>query len=437
MNPSQEKMDKLYSLIANEEDARACKDISGQACTEVPRNFFLILISQTLTSLGDLLTSPKTVLTWLMTAVGAPAALIAWLVPIRESGSLLPQLLIGAWVRQHALRKPFLVLGAIIQALSLFGMVLVVLWLEGLSAGLAILGLLVVFSLGRGLNSVAMKDVQGKTIPKQRRGRLTGLASTLSGLLTTGVSLWLLGSVKEAGVLIYVLLLLGAAMLWFGAATLFSQVEEEPGETSGGGNAMQQAFANLALLRDDVLFRHFVLTRALLLSSALATPFLIVLAQQHSSSGALLGAFLLASSLASLLSSSIWGWLADWSSRKVLLLAAALASVFCLLAAIASQLEWALFANFWFYPLLFMLLSIAHAGVRIGRKTYLLDMAGGNKRTDYVSVSNTVIGALLLLTGLISALVASWSLFAVLVLFAAMSAFGVLFAWRLQEVTAA
>ncbi|MCC5853195.1 MAG: MFS transporter, partial [Alkalimonas sp.] len=250
-------------------------------------------------------------------------------------------------------------------------------------------------------------------------------------------SIWLLSSAKEAGVLVYVLLLLGAAMLWFGAATLFSQIDEEPGETSGGGNAMQQAFANLALLRDDVLFRHFVITRALLLSSALATPFLIVLAQQHSSSGAMLGAFLLASSLASLLSSSIWGWLADWSSRRVLLLAAALASVFCFIAAIASQLDGALVASIWFYPLLFMLLSIAHAGVRVGRKTYLLDMAGGNKRTDYVSVSNTVIGALLLLTGLVSAVVASWSLFAVLVLFAAMSGLGVLFSWRLKEVTAA
>ena len=435
MPKTQQQLDRLYGLIANEENARACKDISDQACTEVPRNFFLILCSQTLTSLGDLLTSPKTILTWLMTAVGAPAALIAWLVPIRESGSMLPQLLIGAWVRQHALRKPFLVLGAIIQALSLLGMVLAVLWLEGLSAGLAILGLLVVFSLGRGLNSVAMKDVQGKTIPKQRRGRLTGLASTMSGLLTTLISIWLFSQAEDAGLFIYVLLLLGAAMLWFGAATLFSQIDEQPGETSGGGNAMKQAFANLALLRDEALFRHFVMTRALMLSSALATPFLIVLAQQHSSSGALLGAFLLASSLASLLSSSIWGWMADWSSRKVLLLAASLAALFCLLAAVASQFSGPVFSNFWFYPLLFMLLSIAHAGVRVGRKTYLLDMAGGNKRTDYVSVSNTVIGALLLLTGLISALIASWSLFAVLILFAAMSALGVLYAWRLKEVT--
>jgi hypothetical protein len=35
----------------------------------------------------------------------------------------------------------------------------------------------------------------------------------------------------------------------------------------------------------------------------------------------------------------------------------------------------------------------------VGRKTYLLDMASGIRRTDYVAVSNTVIGLVLLLGG--------------------------------------
>ena len=48
----------------------------------MPRNFFLILFN-VLTKLGDLLISPKTVLAWLMSAVGAPA-LVAWLVPIQN-----------------------------------------------------------------------------------------------------------------------------------------------------------------------------------------------------------------------------------------------------------------------------------------------------------------------------------------------------------------
>ncbi|HBC17434.1 MAG TPA: MFS transporter, partial [Alcanivorax sp.] len=83
----QDLLDRLYAQVANEEDARTCTDISDAACREVPGNFFRIICANTLTKIGDLLINPKTVLAWLITAVGAPSYLAALLVPIRESGS--------------------------------------------------------------------------------------------------------------------------------------------------------------------------------------------------------------------------------------------------------------------------------------------------------------------------------------------------------------
>lgn len=68
----------------------------------------------------------------------------------------------------------------------------------------------------------------------------------------------------------YSAFLLLAAGLWIIAGFLLASVEEYKAETGGGGNAMSEAFKNLSLLRDDALFRHFVITRALLLCSALA-----------------------------------------------------------------------------------------------------------------------------------------------------------------------
>jgi hypothetical protein len=53
----------------------------------------------------------------------------------------------------------------------------------------------------------------------------------------------------------------------------------------------------------------------------------------------------------------------------------------------------------WVAPLAFFLLAIAHSGVRIGRKTYILDLASGSRRTDYVAVGNSVIGVVLLAGG--------------------------------------
>ena len=70
------KLDRLYAQIANEEDARVCTDISDEACQEVPGNFLRIIVANMLTKVGDLLTSPKTVLAWLIVAVGAPVLIV-------------------------------------------------------------------------------------------------------------------------------------------------------------------------------------------------------------------------------------------------------------------------------------------------------------------------------------------------------------------------
>lgn len=427
-------IDQLYGLIANEEDARACTDIPDSACREVPRNFFLILASNVLTKLGDLLISPKTVLAWLLGAVGAPA-LVAWLVPIRESGSMVPQMAIGAWVRRKPVRKWFWTLGGFGQAISVAAMAASVWFLEGYTAGYGVVGGLIVFSLARGFCSVAMKDVQGKCIPKGRRGRLSGLATTIGGTATVVLTVLLFWNRGEPSVAFYAALLLIAALMWVIAGLLFASVAEYDGETGGGGNALGEAVRSLSLLRDDPPFRHFVITRALLLCSALASPYFVVLAQKQADSGWLLGVFLLASSLASSVSASVWGWMADASSRRVMIRGGALAALVCLVTGLIALFSGEQAISIWLYPAAFFVLGIAHAGVRLGRKTYLVDMAGGNKRTDYTAVSNSVIGLLLLVTGGLTALLGLVSEAAVILALGLMGTAGVVSALRLEEVS--
>lgn len=427
-------IDRLYGLIANEEDARVCKDIPDAACNEVPRNFFLILAANVLTKLGDLLTSPKTVLAWLMAAVGAPA-LVAWLVPIRESGSMVPQMVIAAWVRRKPVRKWFWTMGSFGQAVSVMAMAASVRFLEGYTAGTGIIAALVMFSLSRGFCSISMKDIQGKCIPKTRRGRLSGLATTLGGTATVILTVLLFWDRSDPTLAFYTLLLLLAGGLWIIAGCLFAGIQEHEGETGGGGNAITEALQSLSLLRDDTPFRHFVITRALLLCSALASPYFVVLAQKESDAGWMLGVFLLASSLASSVSASFWGWMADTSSRKVIIRGAAIASGVCITVGLIALVAGDEIGSVWFYPAAFFVLSIAHAGVRLGRKTYLVDMAGGNKRTDYTAVSNTMIGFLLLVTGGLTAVISIFSDVAVILTLGLMGFAGMISAMRLKEVT--
>lgn len=432
----QPDMDRLYDQLVEEEDTRVCKDISEDACSNVPANFFRQVAAVVMTSLGDTLTNPKTTLAWLLGVVGAPTAMVAWLVPLRDSGSMLPQMFIAAYVRRQALRKPLWVAGSLIQAAALVAMGAAAWLAEGFMAGLLILGCLALFSLARSLCSVAIKDVMGKTIPKTRRGRMHGMATTLSGALALAFGVYMmLRPPADSDVLFYALLLVGSAMLWVAAAILYQRVEETPGATEGGANAISEAISRVGLLRDDAPFRRFVITRALLLCSALSAPYYVVLGQEVEASLSMLGAFLVANGLANSLSAMFWGRMADLSSRQVLIRAGFLAS---LLAPVVVGLHWWNILpptlHTWLFPAAFFVLGIAHAGVRVGRKTYVLDMAGGNKRTDYVAVSNSIIGLLLLSAGFLGLLTALIGPAGMLLVLSALGLCGALLSFGLKEV---
>lgn len=397
--------DNLYDKLTDDDDARLCDDIPETACREAPRSFSLILLSSFLTKLGDAIASPKTTLAWVMTAVGAPSFFLGFLVPIRESGSMIPQLFIGSLIRRLAVRKWVWVAGSIAQSLCIVGIGLCAMFLNGDQAGWTILALIALFSLARGFSSVAAKDVLGKSIPKQKRGQLNGWSAGAAGLLTVGVgiSLMLPAAARLAESWLS-LLIIAAGLLWLIAAGTYAQISEYSGETGGGRNAIE-SLKRLTILITDRPFRCFVITRALLMCSALSAPFYIALAQSsYGSPTYLLGAFVTAAGVASLVSAPVWGRFADVSSKRVMILAALITSGVGIAAFLADVFLPGLSHTVWFLPLAYFGLSVAHSGIRVGRKTYVVNLASGNQRTDYVAISNTTIGVLLLVVGSVGAL---------------------------------
>jgi hypothetical protein len=319
---------------------------------------------------------------------------------------LLPQLAVGAVVRRLSIRKGVWVWGAVLSALSLFGMAAVALALEGAAAGGGILLTLVLFSLARGLCSVSAKDVLGKTVSKGRRGALMGWSASLSGIAVLAIGLWLgVSDLQGAGLRVFSGLLIAGGILWILAALLFATIKEPAGATAGGGNALAVAFGQLRLLVDDAPFRRYLFARALLLSVALAPPFYVLLAQEQAGPGLMgLGALIIANGLAASLSSPFWGYLGDRSSRVVMASAAAGAGLLGLLTFAAATLGWGWVTSELGLALIFFLLNVMHGGVRLGRKVYLVDLSGGDQRAAYVAVSNTLIGLLMLAGGMIGLL---------------------------------
>jgi len=427
---------RLYDLITGDEDARICRDIPAEACREIPANFFIQIVSSAATRIADELASAKLVLPWLLTVLAAPPFLAGFLVPIRESGSLLPQLIVAGYMRRYPRRKWFWVLGSLGQGIAAILMAVVAMTMVGVQAGWLIVVLLVVFSLSRGVCSVAAKDVLGKTVSKSRRGTMMGYAGAVAGVITILVGAYLKtrASSPETESLVYGMLI-AAAALWFLAAAVYAGVGEVAGATSGGANAITAAVRSFGLLRSDREFRSFVITRTLLLSTALAVPFYVVLGEQQvGSSLSGLGLMVVASGLAGSISAPVWGRLADRSSRLVLASAAGLAGFLGVIVFGLTALDIPAIHNNYTFAVFFLIMGVAHSGVRLGRKTYLIDMATPEKRPAYVALSNTVIGVAILFGGL-SGIVAQFAGTRYLILLLSLVALtGAIKALRLPEV---
>lgn len=430
------RLDKIYDFINGEKEARICIDIDEKACQYVSKNYFLIFLSNMLTSLGDTLSNPKTVLAWLMNYVHAPVSLISLIVPIRESGSMLPQIIISGYIRKKAIRKWVWVVGSVFQFFAILAIGLVALRFEGTKAGWYIILFLVAFSLSRSLCSMASKDVLGKTIPKTRRGRLKGFTVSISGILVLLAGLFMIYKSKtEQDIEFYTSILFFAGFLWLLAAIVYANIKEFPGETANDKNNVKESIAKLSLVKTDKPFRNFVISRALLLCSGLTAPFYVVLAQTYiGKESYLLGLFIIAGGIASIISAPFWGVLADKSSKNVMVKSVLIAAFLGIIMFVVISWLPNVRQQIWLYPVAFFILNVAHNGVRLGRKTYIVDMAGGNKRTDYVAVSNTIIGIILLITGGISAAVSIISVEGIILVLSLIGIAGAIMSSKLPNV---
>lgn len=398
MPPAEASRAQLYELITGDDEGRVCRDIPESACREQPGNFLRHVASLSATKAGDGLADPKIVLPWLLATLGAPAWTIGLLVPLREGGALVPQLFVAGAIRRQPVRKWLWAAGSVVQGVCVAGMAASALTLTGPAAGLAIAALMLLFALARSVCSVCYKDVLGKTVMRANRGTATGTATSLGAALVLAYGgLLAVGWIERSVATVSAALLL-AGGLWLAAAWLFTRLHEEPGATAGGGNAWHTTLEQFGLLGEDPQLVRFIAVRALLVSLALAPPYLLLLGGSEPGN---LGNLVLATALAALLSGHAWGRLSDLSSRRVLIRAGLIGGAVLAFSAVLGSTVSGTALHGLILPVVVFVTMICYQGVRIGRATHLVDMAGSEQRASYTALANTAIGLFLVLaTGL-------------------------------------
>jgi hypothetical protein len=214
------------SLNATPKDTRE-HPVDDDVGEHVESNRVRIIGAQALQNAGDQVVKASTVLPWLLAALGSPTWIIGLLVPVRESGSMLPQALSTSWVRRRQQRKWVWVIGGAGQAIAVAAMALTAAFSSGTVAGLLILVELAVLALARSLSSIASKDVLGRIIPKGQRGQINGTAALVSGIVavTVGLGIRVMGG-NDANVDVLALVLGAASLTWVAAILIYSTIDE-------------------------------------------------------------------------------------------------------------------------------------------------------------------------------------------------------------------
>ncbi|MCC7334261.1 MAG: hypothetical protein IT422_04170 [Pirellulaceae bacterium] len=433
---------RLHALLVDDDElAQVCRDLPESACRAQPHNYGVHIVSLSLTKIGEGLADPKLVLAWLLDAIGTPTWALGLLVPVRESLAMLPQLAISARIRRLSIRKTVYVFGCVVQGTAIISFGLMGWFAQMFSgnlAGIIAVVLIAIFALGRSLCSISHKDLLGKTVDMGRRGSVSGTTGTIAAVVTLLLAIgYSIGWIPLTVPVVAGMVVLGG-VCWLLAAFVFGMIREEPGATAGGIDGLAAVIAQLGLLRSDAQLRRLVVTRTLLLSTALAPPFYIALSGDRAVSGlGTLGSFMLAAAAASLSSAYVWGRFSDRSSRLVLMLAATVAALANGVAAfVALAMPTVLQGASWLPALLFVLM-IAHQGVRLGRSVHVVDMADRDNRATYTALSNSVVG-LILLAGGAFGVIAQWlGIGVVLTIFTLMAALAIFSAAGLDDVQAA
>ncbi len=363
------------------------------------RNYALGMINGACFGFVDSIVSPYLVLSVFVNTLGAPNLLVGLLPAIANGGWYLPQFLVSHRIQRLPRKQVVYRTMAIVRVCVWSTLVAATLWLGHNSPLLLSIFFLLftINSLAGGVAGTPFFDIVAKTIPVERRGSYFGgrdlwgaLMAIVAGYL---VSLLLNPAVAPTFPINFALLFALATLSVAIGVGAFSLIIEPPGAVTANATFFDQVRAARGLVRANLIYRRFLLTRIVLAISDIASPFYAIYATRVLGIPAeTLGIYIGVSTLAGLVANPLWSRASDRYGNRIVLLGAAS----CLLALPLLALGFGVLprgpALALPFGLLFLLNGIARPAANIAYPSYLLEIAPAAQRPLYVSFTNTILG---------------------------------------------
>ncbi len=413
------------------------------------RNFRLGVLNGLLFTVADRLMDPTLVLAAFVSHLTQSPFWLGLILPITDGGWFLPQFWISGYLQNQ--RRKITLYRRVARVRASLWLVMVTALCVVRSPAWLLAAFMLTYtltSLSSGLSGLSFLEVVGKTIPGRRMAEFFARRLAAGGAAAVAATLLVRWLVDDAGPLSFPLnfaLLFGIAALFaYGALAAFSQVEEPADEVvQPPASWRMQTRRAWQILRTDLNYRRFLLLRTMLLVAGSAPPFFAVYVERRLGGPvSMVGVYLAVYTTSNLLAHVGLGRLsARLGLRRLIGLATSagllMTAAVLALALLAGPLHLSgTAASLWLVPV-FVLYGLRESGVGIAGQSLLLDIAPPSERSLYVGFTNTLLGVVLLATGVSGVLVAALGFTALFVVTTAAHGLALLSAWRMREAAAA
>ena len=378
---------------------------------EVRRSFALGVFNGAAFRFAEALIDPPLVLTWFVSQLTSSNLLIGLVAPLGNAGWFLPQVFVSARIQRMERKMPSYALAAVIRTVAWFLLGAAV-WLVD-DPRFLLISFFVLYGVARmsaGLGGLAFFDVVAKTIPARRRGSFFAWRQFLGGALGLGAG-WVLEMVLDHPSFPFprghaVLFFLYCAVM-LPALVAFVFIREPPGavvsEPVAVGEQLRRA---RRLLRADKVYRHYMAARLALGLAGVALPFYGILAKSVlGAPEGMVGVYVVARVGAQLFSNLLWGSLSDRRGNRLVMRLVGLGNgLAALLALVLLGVVGLLRPQGAWLPYLAVPLFLLDGAVRPGQvlvgSNFLLELVPEAERSLYLGLSNTLMGVVVLVSGL-------------------------------------
>ena len=360
-------------------------------------NFAMGLIHGTLFTGGQAFGSPDTILpvflnhfTSSKVLVGLSSTLLGSLGGI---GNVLPQLFIAKRLETKVHKRPMLRAAITVRALCWAFLSLTTLLFARSYPHLTVSFLfisLLTFTIMGGVASIPFFDIWGKALPPTVRGRFFGHRQFWGGILAVGsgfIAKIILGSGRinfpYNFSLLFFLAFIFMALSYLALGSVREPLHDVHKTSLPFKDFIKKAFL---ILKSDNNYRNFLVVQIFGGAGALALPFYVLYAKDvlHVELK-MVGFFLMAQMIGSVVSNILWGYLSDFTGNKRVVQFSTLVGIVPPLIVLLTPRQSPVL-----FILLFTVIGFFVAGRVIGKTNFLLDIAPQKDRPLYISINGTL-----------------------------------------------